>query len=77
MIEISYTLHGDGGGIEYQERRSPQVPHIGELITLEQSHSYQVVDVLWHLDEVGRVEPPSPPANATGTSTSAKCMLRG
>lgn len=54
MIEVSYTLHGDDGGIEYQERSAQQVPRVGELVTFEQSHSYQVVDVLWHLNEAGR-----------------------
>lgn len=50
MIEISYTLHTDDGEIRYEEApRSEHVPRISELITFEQNHSYQVVDVLWHL----------------------------
>ncbi len=49
MIEINYSLHAADGGITYQERpRSEHVPHIGELITFDPDHSYQVIDVLWH-----------------------------
>lgn len=51
MIEIHYSLYTADGELLYEERpRSEHVPRIGELITFEPSHSYQVIDVLWHLD---------------------------
>jgi len=54
MIEVDYTLYGDDGGIEYQERSSQQVPRAGELIGFEPNRSYQVIDVLWHLNKAGQ-----------------------
>ncbi|TWP51729.1 hypothetical protein FKR81_12740 [Lentzea tibetensis] len=49
MIKIDYTLHCDDGEIQYEEKRSEHVPRVGELVTFDFDHSYQVVDVLWHL----------------------------
>lgn len=52
-IVINFTLTRDDGDTAYVERRSHQVPRIGELVTFDPGHSYQVVDVLWHYDEDG------------------------
>lgn len=54
MIDVCYTLHDDDGEIQSEERRSEQVPRIGDLLTFgPYGHSYQVVDVLWYLPEKG------------------------
>lgn len=45
MIKISYALHTDDGGIEYEEIKTPLVPRVGELIDID-NRSYQVMDVL-------------------------------
>jgi hypothetical protein len=34
--------------------QSQQVPRVGELIGFEPNRSYQVVDVLWHLNKAGQ-----------------------
>lgn len=49
MIDISYTLHCDDGEILYEEKQSEHVPRVGELVVFDHEHSYQVIDVLWHL----------------------------
>jgi hypothetical protein len=49
MIEISYTLYCEDGELLSEERRSDQVPRVGELVTFGARRSYEVVDVLWHL----------------------------
>jgi len=49
VIEVNYTLHGDDGNIEYEERHIEQVPQVGELVAVGPRRSYQVIDVLWHL----------------------------
>lgn len=48
MIDISYTLHAEDGELLSEEIQSPLVPRIGELVTISQTRSFQVVDVLWH-----------------------------
>lgn len=47
IVEISYTLRTKDGGIEHESVRAAQVPRIGELVTVDQRDSYEVVDVLW------------------------------
>ncbi|MEU5852508.1 hypothetical protein [Saccharopolyspora shandongensis] len=47
IVEISYTLRAKNGGIEYESVRAAQVPRIGELVTVGQQDSYEIVDVLW------------------------------
>ena len=52
MINIDYTLRSDDGEFRYEEDSgSGHVPRVGELVTFDQDHSYQVVDVLWHLGQ--------------------------
>ncbi len=51
MIGINYTLHGEDGDLRYEQRLQQHVPRVGELVTFDSDHSYQVVDVLWHLDD--------------------------
>jgi len=53
VIVVNYTLQGDDGEIRDEERHSEQVPRVGELVTFDFNRSYQVVDVLWHLNEPG------------------------
>lgn len=48
MIDISYTLHTNDGFPISEEVKAPLVPRVGELVTFDQTRSYQVVDVLWH-----------------------------
>lgn len=55
MIDIFYTLHTDDGqSLQEEVRQSPHVPRIGELVTVtSQQRSYQIVDVLWHINPSG------------------------
>ncbi|HWR46116.1 MAG TPA: hypothetical protein VN327_00655 [Pseudonocardiaceae bacterium] len=55
VIEINYTLHPDDGDIRYEERHQQHVPRVGELITFDPNHSYQIVDVFWHLPEESNI----------------------
>jgi hypothetical protein len=41
VIEINYTLHTDDGDILHEERHSPLVPYLGELVTLDDSQSFR------------------------------------
>ena len=63
MVVVNFTLHNDDGGLQDEERRCEQVPRVGEMISFDFNHSYQVVDVLWHLNQ---------PAAATVTVTACE-----
>lgn len=51
-ITIYYTLYPFSPDGETKQRTvpSPHVPRVGELVAADFSSSYEVVDVLWHLD---------------------------
>lgn len=50
-MEINYTLRGEDGNTRHEERHQQHVPHVGDLLTFDFDHSYQVIDVLWHLPD--------------------------
>lgn len=51
-ITIFYTLHPSSPDEDMQHHTvpSPHVPRVGELVAPDFHSSYEVVDVLWHLD---------------------------
>jgi hypothetical protein len=52
MIEVDYTLHAaEGGGTDHVEVHSEYVPRVGELVAFGFDRSYQVVDVLWQVND--------------------------
>ncbi|GGN29293.1 hypothetical protein GCM10011609_86210 [Lentzea pudingi] len=52
MIRILFTLHSNDGDTDSHEISSAtHVPRIGELVSVEPYRCYQVLDVLWHLDD--------------------------
>lgn len=50
MLELNYTLHTADGHILDQTVRAEQPPRVGDLIGIDGVRSYQVVDVLWHIN---------------------------
>lgn len=50
-VEINYTLHPADGSITYESVRAGQVPRVGELVAVGPRDSYEVVDVLWHVND--------------------------
>lgn len=51
LIAIDYTLHTDGGDIGSESVQATHVPRVGELVSVGFYDSYQVVDVLWHIND--------------------------
>lgn len=50
MLELNYTLHTIDGHILDQTVRAEQPPRVGDMIGFDESHSFLVIDVLWHLN---------------------------
>jgi hypothetical protein len=50
MLELNFTLHTTDGHILDQTIRAEQPPRVGEVIGVDGARSYQVVDVLWHIN---------------------------
>lgn len=51
LIEIDYTLHTNDGDIGAESVQATHVPRVGELVSVGFYDSYQVVDVLWHVND--------------------------
>jgi hypothetical protein len=53
LIHITYTLHTLHDVDHREDPQAQHVPRVGDLITFDFHASYEVVDVLWHLDSTG------------------------
>ncbi len=51
MTGVNFTLNTADGDVETQERQLQQVPAVGEMVTFEWRRTFQVADVLWHVQE--------------------------
>lgn len=50
LVEILYTLRAQDGSFFEERVYAAQVPRVGELVAAGFNASYEVVDVLWHID---------------------------
>ena len=51
MIDVNYTLYAADGDSDNVEVRTEHVPRVGELVAFDFTRSYQVVDVLWQVND--------------------------
>lgn len=51
MPNVNYTLHTDADDILHEEiAETSHVPRVGELVSVDYARSFEVIDVLWHVN---------------------------